>query len=117
MHTAAIKPSRSAEVPPSFRVRESLVVGGVVAAVAEDHGAGYLVVRVPGRSGPCWVCAPATDRAIAAVRDGRSSPWAVLHHSATGTVEIYRSMLDGSVRQSVVLCASLPTGGGLLSAA
>lgn len=103
--------------PPSFRVCEQLDTGGVRAAVAEEHGTTYLVVEVPGRAGPCWVCAPATAAAIAAVRAGCASPWSVVHHSATGTVEIHRSMLDGSVRESVVLCASLPLGDGLLSAA
>lgn len=105
------------EAPPSFRVRESMVVGGVAASVAEEHGSDYLVVRVPGRAGPCWVCAPATERAIDAVRSGRTSPWSVLHHSATGTVDIFRSMLDGTVRGSTVLCANLPSGDGLISAA
>ncbi|MCU4182881.1 hypothetical protein K6U06_00780 [Acidiferrimicrobium sp. IK] len=103
--------------PPSLKVREDLVVAGLRAAVADDHTKRYLVLALPGRTGPCWVCAPATDTALAAVRDGRTSPWAVVHHSATGTVDIYRTMLDGSLRESVVLCANLPLGDTLLSAA
>ncbi|HET9692086.1 MAG TPA: hypothetical protein VFP61_13120 [Acidimicrobiales bacterium] len=105
------------EAPPAFRVREHLVSRGVAASVCDDHGADYLVVRVPGRCGPCWIAAPATERAIAAVRDGRTSPWSVLHHSATGTVEIFRSMIDGTVRESTVLCSSLPAGDRALAAA
>lgn len=103
--------------PPLFKVREDLGFSGLRAAVAEERGTRYLVLEVPGRSGPCWVCAPASDVAIDAVRSGRSSPWSVVHHSATGTVQIYRTLLDGSVRESVVLCASLPMGEMLLSAA
>ena len=103
--------------PPPFKVREDLVVVGLHVAVADDNGARYLVLTLPGRAGPCWVCAPATDVALAAVRDGRTSPWTVVHHSATGTVEIYRTTLDGSLRQSVVLCSNLPLGDSLLSAA
>ena len=105
------------EAPPSFRVREHLITGGVVTTVCEDHGHDYLVVEVPGRCGPCWIAAPATAHAIDAVRSGRTSPWAVVHHSATGTVDIFRSMLDGTVRESTVLCASLPAGDAVLAAA
>ena len=104
-------------VPPSLKVREDLVVAGLRAAVADDDSSRYLVLTLPGRAGPCWVCAPATDVALDAVRNGRTSPWNVVHHSATGTVDIYRTMLDGSLRESVVLCASLPLGDALLSAA
>lgn len=103
--------------PPLFTIREDLVVDGLRAAVADDDGSRYLVLALPGRAGPCWVCAPATDAALAAVRDGRTSPWNLIHHSATGTVAVYRTMLDGSLRESVVLCASLPSGDALLSAA
>ena len=77
----------------------------------------YLVLALAGRSGPCWVCAPASDRAVACVRGGRASPWSVVHHSLTGTVDIYRTLRDGSVRESVVLCDSLPLGRTVLAAA
>ena len=103
--------------PPSFNIREGLAVGGLQAAIADDSSTRYLVLALPGRAGPCWVCAPASDAALAAVRDGRSSPWNLVHHSCTGTVDIYRTMRDGSLRESVVLCSSLPLGDTLLSAA
>jgi hypothetical protein len=90
---------------------------GTEASVAEDAWGRYLVLAVPGRNGPCWVCAPATDKALAEVRSGRTSPWAVVHHSCTGTVAIFRTMLDGSVRDSLVLCSQLPVGDAVLSAA
>ncbi len=103
--------------PPSFKVRENLAVAGLRAAIADASSARYLVLALPGRAGPCWVCAPATDVALGALRAGRTSPWTLVHHSATGTVDIHRTMLDGSVRESTVLCANLPLGDTLLSAA
>jgi hypothetical protein len=104
--------------PPHLRVREELPGGlGLIVAVGVDSSGTYLVIVVPGRSGPCWVCAPATERALGCVRDGTSSPWAVVHHSATGTIGLFRTLLDGSIRESEVLCSDLPAGAGLLSAA
>jgi hypothetical protein len=105
-------------VPPPLQLREVIepADGGAV-AVGEGSGGTYLVVPVAGRSGPCWVCAPASDRAVACVRTGQASPWSVVHHSATGTVVIYRTVVDGSVRESVVLCSGLPVGRALLAAA
>jgi hypothetical protein len=75
------------------------------------------VVSLPGRSGPCWICAPATWAALDCVRRRRASPWSVIHHSSTGTVTLHRTLGDGSVRDSTVLCAALPAGAGVLSAA
>ena len=73
-------------VPPQLWMQESLsVAGDDDAAVGVGVGGTYLVVELPGFAGPCWVCAPVTDRALDCVRDGRTSPWTVLHHSATGT--------------------------------
>jgi hypothetical protein len=99
-------------------MRENLPLSqGVDVTVGVGPGGQYLVVPVAGRSGPCWVCAPVSDRALDCVRSGRTSPWTVVHHSATGTVDIYRTLRDGSVRESVVLCAQLPLGGTVLAAA
>ncbi|HEY3810772.1 MAG TPA: hypothetical protein VGL49_04995 [Acidimicrobiales bacterium] len=104
-------------MPPPLRLRESIPLPqGSDVAVGVGAGGQYLVVPVAGRSGPCWVCAPASDRAVACVRTGETSPWTVLHHSATGTVDIYRTLRDGSVRESVVLCARLPLGRTVLAA-
>jgi hypothetical protein len=58
-----------------------------------------------------------SDRAVACVRSGLTSPWTVAHHSASGTVDIYRTARDGSVKESVVLCSQLPAGGTVLAAA
>jgi hypothetical protein len=80
-------------------------------------GGQYLVMEMAGSAGPCWVCAPVSNRALDCVRTGQASPWAVLHHSSTGTVDIYRTLRDGSVRESVVLCAALPVGRSVLAAA
>jgi hypothetical protein len=105
-------------VPPPLRLRETVQLADHTdVAVAEGAGGQFLVVAVAGRSGPCWVCAPASDRAVACVRSGRTSPWTVLHHSATGTVDIYRTLRDGTVRESVMLCAQLPLGRSVLAAA
>lgn len=77
-------------------------------AVGRGAEGEYLVIELPGWSGPCWVCAPASARAIECVRRGMASPWTVAHHSTTGTVDIFRTGADGSLHQSVVLCSSLP---------
>ena len=107
-----------APTPPQLRFLERLdAADGIGLSVGCDQEATYLIVSLTGRSGPCWICAPATERALACVKDHRSSPWAVVHHSATGTVTLFRTMLDGSVRDSMVLCADLPEGAGVLSAA
>jgi hypothetical protein len=97
-------------VPPQLSLRETLGVSpfGEQAAVGVGVGGTYLVVELPGWAGPCWVCAPATERAIDCVREGRTSPWTVLHHSATGTADVFRTAVDGSLHCSTVLCSSLP---------
>jgi len=102
--------------PPQLLLTEELAVPDH-AAVAIGAGGQYLVIEVTGRAGPCWVCAPVSDRALDCVRSGRTSPWTVVHHSATGTVDIYRTLLDGSVHESVVLCSALPVGRSVLAAA
>lgn len=97
-------------VPPHLRIKETLSCTDQYCGVAVGSGLGgdYLVVELPGWAGPCWVCAPVSGRAVDCVRQGRVSPWTVLHHSSTGTVEIFRTASDGSMYQSMVLCASLP---------
>ncbi len=105
-------------IPPHLRLRELLPsVPGASVAVGVDACGSYLVVALPGRSGPCWVCAPVTPRAVSCVRSGATSPWSVVHHSATGTVGLYRTLVDGSVRGSEILCSRLPAGAAVLSAA
>jgi len=104
-------------VPPQLLPIERLTMPDLDAAVAIGAGGQYLVIEITGRAGPCWVCAPVSDRALECVRSGRTSPWTVVHHSATGTVDIYRTLLDGSVHESVVLCSALPVGRAVLAAA
>ena len=106
-----------ASVPPQLLLTEELPMPDQSALVAIGAGGQYLVIEVAGRSGPCWVCAPVSDRALDCVRSGRTSPWTVVHHSATGTVDIYRTLLDGSIHESVVLCSVLPVGRSVLAAA
>jgi hypothetical protein len=105
-------------VPPQLELQEVLPPHqGIEVSVGVSAGRQYLVMAMAGRSGPWWVCAPASDRAVACVRNGRASPWTVTHHSATGTVDVYRTALDGSVSESVVLCSQLPSGRTVLAAA
>jgi hypothetical protein len=98
-------------VPPQLQFREFLPAPDHEegAAVGSGVGGDYLVIEIPGQTGPCWVCAPVTERAIDCVRNGRTSPWTVLHHSRTGTVDVYRTGADGSLHVSVVLCSRLPS--------
>ncbi|MDA8046537.1 MAG: hypothetical protein M0Z30_15065 [Actinomycetota bacterium] len=97
-------------VPPQLSLRELLPAPSEreEASVGVGVGGTYLVVELWGWGGPCWVCAPVTERALECVRGGRATPWTVLHHSATGTVDVYRTAADGSIRCSTVLCSSLP---------
>lgn len=96
-------------VPPQLTLQETLTVPGEEGvAVGVGVGGTYLVVELPGFAGPCWVCAPVTARALDCVRSGRTSPWTVIHHSATGTVDVYRTSSDGSLHCSTTLCSSLP---------
>lgn len=98
------------EVPPHLHVLEVLDLPGFRAATAYDTEGTYLVVRVadpqgePGES--CWVCAAASERALDCVRNRRASPWAVLQHSATGTVQLWRDG-PGGLMESVLCCAEL----------
>lgn len=106
------------KVPGHLRLGEAFTAAdGTEVAVGQGVGGQYLVLSMSAEDGACWVCAPATDLAVDCVRTGRTSPWAVVHHSATGTVDIYSSRLDGSLAESVVLCAQLPLGSKVLVAA
>jgi hypothetical protein len=94
--------------PPHLRVQEEFdLPTGEHAATAADDESTYLAVEVAGRAGPCWVCAPATTRALDCVRCGRTDAWVVIHHSATGTVQLWRPGGRGW-SESVVLCSQLP---------
>lgn len=106
------------KVPPQLQLGELIrLADGTEVAVGHGTGGQYLVMSFVGRCGTCWVCAPASDRAVECVRNGLASPWSVIHHSATGTVDVYRSSIDGTVRESVVLCSRLPVGQAVLAAA
>ena len=106
------------KVPGHLQLREAFFLAdGTEVAVGHGAGGQYIVLSVNAEDGACWVCAPATDVAIDCVRAGRSSPWAVVHHSATGTVDIYTRGLDGTVAESVVLCGHIPLGRSFLVAA
>lgn len=93
-----------------LELTEQLSAAGDGVSVGVGVGGQYLVVEVASACGPCWVCAPASERAIDCVRTGRSSPWSVVHHSCTGTVAVFAPAPDGSLRESVLLCSALPAG-------
>ena len=97
-------------VPPHLHLREVLDLPDVAAAAADDGEVTYLVVSLTTATGRSWMCAPASPRAIDCVRTRRASAWTVMHHSATGTVQIWRTGADGALVESVVLCAHLSLG-------
>lgn len=51
-----------------------------------------------------WMCAPVSERAMRAVRDGHSAPSDVLRHSATGTVELVTVDHGLAVPDRCLLC-------------
>jgi hypothetical protein len=57
---------------------------------ARDAAGGrWLIVQVDDNPVHlAWMCAPLSERAMRAIRDGRCAPLDVLCHSATGTVEL-----------------------------
>ena len=94
-------------VPPQLSVRETIPASDGQVAVGVGDGGQYLVVELAGDGGPCWMCAPVSDRAVECVRSGQASPWSVLQHSSTGMVEVYETRADGSLEESLVLCTML----------
>ena len=95
--------------PAHLHLTETIPVADhTVVAVGVGVGGQYLVVEVPDEHGRCWICAPISDRALQCVREARASAWTAVHHSVTGTAEIYRESVDGSMHESVVLCSELP---------
>jgi hypothetical protein len=71
-------------------------------------GQGWLVVLTRDQqSVRTWLCAPASDRAISCVREGRARPTDLFRHSATGSVELVTAHADGHVEASIRLCADL----------
>ena len=95
-------------VPPQLCFQEAIPLPGADVAVGVGAGGTFLVIELAGHDGPCWVCAPVSERALECVRSGQASPWSVIHHSLTGTVDIYRTSADGSLHVSVTLCSRLP---------
>lgn len=80
-------------------------------ALCEAHdeaGAHWLIVQVDGdRDHPAWLCAPVSVRAIRAVLDGQASPYDVLRHSATGTVELVRVAAGRAIPDRCLLCSEV----------
>jgi hypothetical protein len=73
------------------------------------EGGLWLIVQVandPDRL--AWMCAPASEQAIQAVRNGQASPTDVLRHSATGTVELVTIDHGRALPDRCIACASVP---------
>jgi hypothetical protein len=74
----------------------------------DGDGQGWLVALTVDRP-ECrrWLCAPASDQAIACVRLGRAQPADFFRHSATGSVEVVTADARGHVSEAVRLCTEL----------
>jgi hypothetical protein len=93
--------------PPYVRVREVFDLPGITVAAGCDGDRTYLLVPVTDRGDSYCICAPASERAIDCVKSRRTSPWEVVHHSATGMIEVWRRDADGSMIDSTVPCAQV----------
>jgi hypothetical protein len=84
-----------------------------------DPGRQWLVVQTD--DDPLhleWMCAPASEGAIRAIREGRCAPEDVLCHSATGTVEVVtvdngravpdRCLVNGQIWEHLALFRDRP---------
>jgi hypothetical protein len=79
-----------------------------VCSAVDGEGHRYLIVEAADRDGsPCWVCAPATDRAVAMVAEGRAAAYDAVLHSATGWVDVVRLVDGHAVPDQRVLCSHL----------
>jgi hypothetical protein len=74
----------------------------------DSDGQGWLVALTVDRPDyRRWLCAPASDQAIACVRLGRAQPADFFRHSSTGSVEVVTVDASGRVSESVRLCTEL----------
>jgi hypothetical protein len=68
-------------------------------------GSQWLIVQVDDDPAhPAWLCAPLSERAMRAVREGQCAPTDVLCHSATGTVELVTIEYGRVVPDRCLLC-------------
>lgn len=69
--------------------------GPVAYRATDDSGGHWLIVEAPDRAGDlCWMCAPASERAVELVASGQASATDAVLHSRTGWVEMVR-VVDG----------------------
>jgi hypothetical protein len=65
----------------------------------------WLIVQVDDDPGHlAWLCAPVSERAMRAVRDGHCAPTDVVRHSATGAVELVTIDHGRTVPDRCLLC-------------
>ena len=80
-----------------------------VCCARDLSGNQWLIVQVDDDPAHlAWLCAPVSERAMRAVRDGRCAPTDVLRHSATGTVELVTTEHGRAVPDRCLLCDCVP---------
>jgi hypothetical protein len=79
--------------------------GPILCSARDLTGQRWLVVQVDDNPDHlAWLCAPVSERAMRAVRDGRAIPSDVLRHSFTGTVELVTVENGRAVPDRCLLC-------------
>src|SRR2546423_1355562 len=69
-------------------------------------GGAWLILQVDDDPAHlAWLCAPVSERAIQAVRDGEASPRDGISHSATGTVELVVVDQGRAIPDRCLLCS------------
>jgi hypothetical protein len=98
-------------LPLPFNIDEVLVwqagAPGLFVGRAHD-GRPWLVAQVAARARDRrWLCAPASDRAIACLFSGRAAPGDLFRHSVTGTIDDIMVDAQGRVYERTRLCSDV----------
>jgi hypothetical protein len=83
--------------------------GPEVCCARDFTGGQWLIVEID--DDPvhlAWLCAPISERAMAAVVSGRASPMDAVRHSQTGTVELVTVVEGRAMPERCLLCSSVP---------
>lgn len=90
---------RQVDQPAVFTAIDALGVQWlIVEAGSDEHGFS-------------WICAPASDKAVHLVSDGRAAAMDAVRHSLTGWVEVIRVVDGHAVPDQRVSCAELAAVG------
>jgi hypothetical protein len=82
--------------------------GPSVCSARDAWGGRWLIVQIsdgPGRV--AWLCAQVSQRALAAVVDGRAAPLDAVRHSLTGTAELVTIQDGRALPDRCLLCAEV----------